>query len=505
MTTKTPDRGAAERLGRVLLKNEPNWITGDLGNCEDDAVKSPLPTVAMYAARMVDEVQASKITRERRPVQQSDLLEPLLMDIAKEGLNFAFQKWIKGVADPEKHSKTEKQKKVTVVGAGMAGLVAAFELAQIGHDVRVLESQTRLGGRKHTLGDKDGFAKGLHAEAGAIRLPCHPDAMEKTHFLADFYTYKARFNLPLTHFSNSSENAFLKFLNEDVLRIEEQYYARTTKVITDQLLGWLDDDSVTPSDSWDLWIDLWSHFSLDGFLQSTYEAVMTKVKKKVLEREVLVKKHGISLTCLEELKKSGTHPLETPNRTQDFYKAMEDIFTGPATKLFIQIKTRFWEKDGIKGGFSKTNLPIGQLHYPGSVTGEHPGEKGILLVYTWKTEALLFGSLDATTALHEAVEQIATIHTEIKEQVETGDVCAWYNQPTAQGAYALLKPTQYQNVRYLNALWLTSSLLGKTSRLLRDGFRGPWSLVYEQLISFTFATRADGTRIEMSSLNAFTR
>ena len=92
MTTKTPDRGAAERLGRVLLKNEPNWITGDLGNCEDDAVKSPLPTVAMYAARTVDEVQASKITRERRPVQQSDLLEPLLMDIAKEGLNFAFQK-----------------------------------------------------------------------------------------------------------------------------------------------------------------------------------------------------------------------------------------------------------------------------------------------------------------------------------------------------------------------------------------------------------------------------
>ena len=46
----------------------------------------------------------------------------------------------------------------------MAGLVAAFELAQVGHDVRVLESQTRLGGRKHTLGDKDGFAKGLHAE-----------------------------------------------------------------------------------------------------------------------------------------------------------------------------------------------------------------------------------------------------------------------------------------------------------------------------------------------------
>jgi len=30
-----------------------------------------------------------------------------------------------------------------------------------------------------------------------------------------------------------------------------------------------------------------------------------------------------------------------------------------------------------------------------------------------------------------------------------GAVLAWYNHPTAQGAYALLKPTQYQNVRYL--------------------------------------------------------
>ena len=71
------------------------------------------------------------------------------------------------------------------------------------------------------------------------------------------------------------------------------------------------------------------------------------------------------------------------------------------------------------------------------------------MVYTWKSEALLFGSVDPQTAVHEAVEQIATIHPQIKEQVETGAVCAWYNPPNAQGAHALLKPTQYQNVRYL--------------------------------------------------------
>ena len=121
----------------------------------------------------------------------------------------------------------------------------------------------------------------------------------------------------------------------------------------------------------------------------------------------------------------------TPLPPQRFHKAIEDIFTGAATKIFIQTKTIFWEDEGIKGGFSKTNLPIGQLHYPSNCDGDHPGEKGILLVYTWKSEALLFGSVDPQTAVHEAVEQIATIHPQIKEQVETGAVCAWYNPPNA--------------------------------------------------------------------------
>jgi monoamine oxidase len=56
-------------------------------------------------------------------------------------------------------------RKVIVVGAGLAGLAAAWELVQKGHDVTVLEARHRAGGRVYTLRD---FADGLYAEAGAI-------------------------------------------------------------------------------------------------------------------------------------------------------------------------------------------------------------------------------------------------------------------------------------------------------------------------------------------------
>jgi len=60
-------------------------------------------------------------------------------------------------------------KRVIVVGAGLAGLCAAYELRALGHDVTVLEAQTRPGGRVQTL--RDPFEDGLFAEAGASRIP----------------------------------------------------------------------------------------------------------------------------------------------------------------------------------------------------------------------------------------------------------------------------------------------------------------------------------------------
>lgn len=62
--------------------------------------------------------------------------------------------------------RTGKPRKVIVVGAGLAGLSAAWELTQAGHEVTVLEASQRPGGRVHTL--REPFSDGLTAEAGGM-------------------------------------------------------------------------------------------------------------------------------------------------------------------------------------------------------------------------------------------------------------------------------------------------------------------------------------------------
>ena len=71
--------------------------------------------------------------------------------------------------DRSKIQRTGPPKKVIVIGAGLAGLSAAYELTEAGHDVTVLEAQTRPGG--HVLTLREPFSDGLYAEVGVLHFP----------------------------------------------------------------------------------------------------------------------------------------------------------------------------------------------------------------------------------------------------------------------------------------------------------------------------------------------
>jgi monoamine oxidase len=98
---------------------------------------------------------------------------------------------------------------VIIVGAGMAGLVAADLLLRAGHNPIILEAQTRVGGRVYTI--RAPISDGLYAEAGAMRIP-------RSHHLT--MAYVERFKLPVLPFTMNNPNAFYH-LNGNRIRIHE--------------------------------------------------------------------------------------------------------------------------------------------------------------------------------------------------------------------------------------------------------------------------------------------
>jgi len=66
-----------------------------------------------------------------------------------------------------KKAPRRQGRKFLILGAGVAGLAAAYELQQLGYDVQILEGSNRVGGRVLT----HRFANGSHGECGAMRVP----------------------------------------------------------------------------------------------------------------------------------------------------------------------------------------------------------------------------------------------------------------------------------------------------------------------------------------------
>lgn len=70
------------------------------------------------------------------------------------------------VASSSITDNTNNRQSVLVLGAGLAGLSAAWELVDAGHEVTVLEARSRAGGKVSTV--RKPFDNGLYAEEGAV-------------------------------------------------------------------------------------------------------------------------------------------------------------------------------------------------------------------------------------------------------------------------------------------------------------------------------------------------
>lgn len=111
---------------------------------------------------------------------------------------------------PELPAGSGKGKSVVILGAGIAGLAAGYELIKAGYAVTVIEARDRIGGRVWTIrgGDRilqEGradqtcqFDSGLYMNAGAARLPTEHHSV---------FHYARELNVPLEVMVNVNRSA----------------------------------------------------------------------------------------------------------------------------------------------------------------------------------------------------------------------------------------------------------------------------------------------------------
>ena len=133
---------------------------------------------------------------------------------------------IAGIADAQEWQSPQvgigTGKSVVVLGAGIAGLTAAYELEQAGFLVTLLEARDRVGGRAWTLRDGDKvvmngeetqtarFSDGIYMNAGPARIPS---------FHQGLLGYAKRFGVPMEVEVNASRSAYVVGADGSKLRM----------------------------------------------------------------------------------------------------------------------------------------------------------------------------------------------------------------------------------------------------------------------------------------------
>jgi monoamine oxidase len=314
-------------------------------------------------------------------------------------------------------------RKVLVLGAGMAGLVAGYELSKLGHDVTILEARTRPGGRVHTL--REPFSDGLYAEEGAARIPDDHDLTHK---------YVKEFALQLEPFYPRRLSA-LRF---DRGRREEV----PIDGFTDAMGRNFGEELGGNPERWhkirggsDLLPRAFAE-KLAGKIQ--YGAPIVRIEQDANQARVVFLKDGRHETLAADnvlctIPFSVLRNIELPAlsaRKQDIIKRVR---YDAVSRVYLQTKNRFWEDKGLNGfAFTSGATEIWQP------TWSQRGPRGILMTYARPGEAERITALKENERIATTLKQLDGIFGGLRENFERGATKCWMDDEWSRGAWAFV-------------------------------------------------------------------
>ena len=314
-------------------------------------------------------------------------------------------------------------RKVLILGAGMAGLVAGYELSKLGHDVTLLEARARPGGRVFTMHEP--FADGLYAEAGAARIRDNHDLTLK---------YVKAFDLPLEPFYPSNLNA-VRF---DRGSREEVPISGYTDAMTRNYGGELGDGP-------EIWHKIKGGMDLlpKAFASHLgdkiqYGAAVVRIEQDVKQATVKFVKDRATQTLsadvvLSTIPFSVLRRLELPalsSRKKDLIKRTP---YDAVSRVYLQTKSRFWETNGLNGfAFTEGAIEIWQP------TWSQPGPRGILMSYARPTEADRITKLKEPERIAQTLDQLDSIFTGLRGNFEQGTTKCWLEDEWSRGAWGFV-------------------------------------------------------------------
>jgi monoamine oxidase len=325
-------------------------------------------------------------------------------------------------------SASSAPKKIIIIGAGMAGLSAGYELTQAGHDITILEARAIPGGRVHTI--REPFSDGLYAEAGAARIPDNHDLTLK---------YVKLFNIPLEPMYPSQLSSLL--INGTSKR------EVSIDGFTDGLAEYFGSEFRGPG-----------RFSkIKGgndnlpkvFAQRLHEKIrygspVVKIDQDDKSARVTFLEKGARQTLSADrvlcavpftLLSNIELPASIPERKRDIIK---NLRYAQVSRVYLQTKKRSWEEKGLNG-FAFTSDAV-EIWQP---TWNQPGPRGIIMTYNRPGQAERIAAMKEPERISSTLNQLDQWLPGLRDNFERGATKCWVEDEWSRGAWAFVGPRDF--------------------------------------------------------------